>query len=292
MGVATATAISLGLAATSTGVSIYQGIQGAKAEADAKAAAAAAARDAERISEIDKYLSLNVPTLGLELAQQNMQKWQQSQIQALKESGAAGVLGGLTNVNLQAQEQNQQLAAQADQMQYQRDQMQAQNAQQIEANRVARQSGLTNARLSGAQTAAAEGRNTKNQAIQNTLQGLSSAAQLYAYQDIYGDKTPKADNYTPGNYAPANTAAVQNAATAAFKPQVTAMAPSNVQINNPTLNQAQNNLGQANYMAGLRSSQGQYEASQLAGLRAGQGQFNSQYQWNPYNNQWIQNAPY
>lgn len=186
MGVATA--ISLGLGLASTGVSIYQGIQGAKAEANANAAAASAAKDAERISEMDKYLSLNVPTLGLELAQQNMQKWQQSQIQALKESGAAGVLGGLTSVNAQAQEQNQQLAAEGNQMQAQRDQMQAQNAQQIEANKVARQSGLINAQLAGAQTAAAEGRQNKAQGTMGALQGLSSAAQLYAYQDIYGNK--------------------------------------------------------------------------------------------------------
>lgn len=286
MGVATATAISLGLAATSTGVSIYQGIQGAKAEADAKAAAAAAARDAERISEIDKYLSLNVPTLGLELAQQNMQKWQQSQIQALKESGAAGVLGGLTNVNLQAQEQNQQLAAQADQMQYQRDQMQAQNAQQIEANRVARQAGLTNARLAGAQTAAAEGRNTKNQAIQNTLQGLSSAAQLYAYQDIYGNKNPPLDKNVKVETPSVDS--IQKNAQNAFKPQMAAMKP-NVQ---PINVQGQLN---ANNLAGLRAAQGQYEtmkADQLAGLRRVEGMFNSQNTFDPYNNQWIQNAPY
>lgn len=284
MGVATA--ISLGLAAASTGVSIYQGIQGAKAEANANAAAAEAARDAERISEIDKYLSLNVPTLGLELAQQNMQKWQQSQIQALKESGAAGVLGGLTNVNLQAQEQNQQLAAEANQMQAQRDQMQAQNAQQIEANRVARQSGLTNARLAGAQNAAVEGRNTKNQAVLNTLQGLSSAAQLYAYQDIYGNKNPPPDKDVKVETPSVDS--IQKKAQDAFKPQMAAMKP-NVQ---PINVQGQLN---ANNLAGLRAAQGQYEtmkADQLAGLRRVEGMFNSQNTFDPYNNQWIQNAPY
>lgn len=190
MGVATA--ISLGLAAASTGVSIYQGIQGAKAEAAANEAAAAAAQDAKRISEVDKYASLQVPTLGLDLAQQNIQARQASDVQALKEAGAAGVLGGLTAVNQQAQAQDQALRAQADEMAYQRNLAQAQNAQQIEANRVARQTGLVNAQLGGAQTAAAEARNTQNQAISGALQGLSSGAQLYAYQDIYGNKkTPQ-----------------------------------------------------------------------------------------------------
>lgn len=284
MGVATA--ISLGLGLASTGVSVYQGIQGAKAEANANAAAAAAARDAERISEMDKFASLEVPTLGLELAQQNIQARQAANVQALREMGAAGALGGLTQVGLQAQAEDQALAAQAEQAQYQRDLAQAQNAQQIEANRVARQSGLTNARLAGAQTAAAEGRNTKNQAIQNTLQGLSSAAQLYAYQDIYGNKN------TPTGTTVKDTAStvedVQKRAQDAFKPQIAAMKP-NVQ---PINVQGQLN---ANNLAGLRAAQGQYEAmqaAQLAALRAPQGQFNSQYQFNPYNNEWVQNAPY
>ena len=233
MGVATA--ISLGLAAASTGVSIYQGIQGAKAEANANAAAAAAAKDAERISEMDKFASLEVPTLGLELAQQNIQARQAANVQALREMGAAGALGGLTQVGLQAQAEDQALAAQAEQAQYQRDLAQAQNAQQIEANRVARQSGLTNARLAGAQTAAAEGRNTKNQAILNTLQGLSSAAQLYAYQDIYGNKKTPPD--TNVKVETPSVDSIQRTAQDAFKPQISAMAPKNVQINNPGLNQ-------------------------------------------------------
>lgn len=188
MAIGTAAAIGLGLTAVSTGYSIYQGLEGAKAEAKANEAATAAMQDAKRISEVDKYASLQVPTLGLELAQQNIQARQAGEIQALKESGAAGVLGGLTNVNLQAQAQDQALRAQSDEMAAQRNLAQAQNAQQIEANRVARQSGLINAQLGGAQTAAAEARNKQSQAALGAIQSLSSGAQLYAYQDIYGNK--------------------------------------------------------------------------------------------------------
>jgi len=290
MGVATGTAIALGLTAAQTGYSVYQGIQGSKAEAKAKEAAASAAKDAQRIAELDKYLALNVPTLGLELAQQNMQKWQQSQIQALKEAGAAGVLGGLTNVNAQAQEQNQALAAQANELQNDRNVLQAQNAQQIENNRVQRQAALVNAQLGGAQTAASEARNTQNQAKLGVAQGLSSMAQLYGYQDIYGDKGVKTDNNDTS--ISTDTTGVQNRANAAFKNQMAAMSPNNVKVNNPSLNTMNANLKQANAMTGLRAAQGQYEASQLAGLRAGQGQFDSQYMFNPYNNQWTQNAPF
>jgi hypothetical protein len=283
MGVATA--ISLGLGLASTGVSVYQGIQGAKAESKANEAAAAAAKDAERITEMDKFASLEVPTLGLELAQQNIQARQAASVQALREMGPAGALGGLTQVGLQAQAQDQALAAQAEQLQYQRDLAQAQNAQQIEANRVARQAGLVNARLGGAQTAAAEGRNTQNQAISGALQGLSSAAQLYAYQDIYGNKNAKPQ--VPASNA-TSVASIQKSAQDAFKPQIAAMQPRVSPVN------VQNQL-QSNAMAGLRGAQGQYDvmqANQLAGLRSGQGQFDSQYTFNPYNNQWNQNAPY
>lgn len=282
MGVATA--ITLGLAAASTGVSIYQGIQGAKAESKANEAAATAAQDAKRLAELDKFASLNVPTLGLDLATQNMQAWQQSQIQALRDAGAAGVLGGVTAVGRQAQEQNLQLAAEADKMQYQRDLAQAQNAQQVESNRIARQAGLVNAQLGGAQAAAAEGRQAKAQGTMGAIQGLSSAAQLYAYQDIYGNKKTPQGNV---NVEPRTVESVQRSAQDAFKPQIASMAPSNVKITNPGLNQMNANMQVPNYMASLRGAQGQYDASQLAGLRAGQGQFDSNYQFDPYNYNWT-----
>lgn len=218
MAIATAAAIGLGLTAASTGYSIYQGIEGAKAEAKANEAASAAMQDAKRISEVDKYASLQVPTLGLELAQQNIQTRQAADIQALRESGSAGVLGGLTAINQQAQAQDQALRAQADEMAAQRNLAQAQNAQQIEANRVARQTGLINAQLVGAQTAGAEARNKQSQAVAGTLQGLSSGAQLYAYQDIYGNKK------TPQTFDP-NAAAKTQPNVAAQSYQVPGTTP-------------------------------------------------------------------
>lgn len=289
MGIATATAIGLGLTAASTGYSIYKDVQASKAEADANKAAATAAQDTQRLAELDKYLSLNVPTLGLDLATQNMQAWQQSQIQALKEAGAAGVLGGLTNVNQQVQAQNRDLAVQADDMKFRRDAALAENAQQIESNRLARQAGLVNARMAGAQTAAAENRSRQDQAQLSMMQGLASGATLLANDPNLGKVKLGGGS---SKFKPTDTTAVQKAATDAFKPQMAAMAPNNIRINNPTLNQAQTNLSQANFLTGLRGAQAQYEASQLAGLRAAQGQFDSQYQFNPFNNQWTQNAPY
>ena len=195
MAIATATAISLGLAAVGTGASVYQGIKGADAKAKADAAAVSAANDLQKIQEQDRFASLKVPTLGLELAQQNIQARQAGNIQALQESGAAGVLGGLTAANQQAQAQDLQLAAQADQMQYQRDQMQAQNAQQIESNRVQRQASLAQQRLEGAQRGSAQGQGQIDMAIQGGIGNLANAA--FTAQYFGGKGTPPVDIKNP-----------------------------------------------------------------------------------------------
>lgn len=195
MAIATATAISLGLAAVGTGASVIQGIQGSNAKAKADAAAVNAANDLQKIQEQDKFASLQVPTLGLELAQENIQARQAENVRALKESGAAGVLGGLTAANQQAQAQELQLAAQADQMQAQRDQMQAQNAQQIEANRVARLTGLAGQRLQGAQNASAFAQGRVDSAIQSGIGNLSNAA--FTAQYFGGQGKPTVDTTNP-----------------------------------------------------------------------------------------------
>jgi hypothetical protein len=190
--------IETAIALAGLGMSAYQGIKGAQAEAAANKAAEDAANQTARIAEIDKYLSLNVPTLGLEKAQQNMQAWQQEQIRALKESGSAGVLGGLTAVAQQANAQNIDLAVQGNQMQYQRDMARAQNAQQIEQGRMQREYAMNQAKLAGAQAAAAEGRQNQNAAIQGGLGALSNAAMLKTYKDIYGGTPPPDTNQGGG----------------------------------------------------------------------------------------------
>ena len=173
MGVATA--ISLGLAAAG---SAYQMIQGANAKSQADQAASNAANQLAQLAEADRFKSLQVPTLGLELAQQNIQARQAGNIQALQEGGASTVLGGLTKVGLQAQAEDLALAAQGQQAQYERDFAQAENAQRIEANRIARQSGLEQSRLQGAQQASAQGLAAQNAGIA----GLASTAGQFAVE--------------------------------------------------------------------------------------------------------------
>lgn len=177
------TAIGLGISALGSGYQIYQG---ARAQADANAAAAKAAQQYATINEANKFNQLKVPTLGLELAQQNVQSRQAQQLQGLKDIGAAGVLGGLTALNTQGQAEDLQLSAQAQEAQYARDMAQAQNAQQIEANRVAREANLAQSRLQGAQTAAAQGAGNIAAGIGGLAETGTSLATLKAYKDIYG----------------------------------------------------------------------------------------------------------
>jgi hypothetical protein len=235
MGVETAIALA-GL-----GISAYQGFKGAQAESAANEAAAQAASDAKRISEQDKFASLKVPTLGAELAQQNIQAQQASTLRALQESGAAGVLGGLTGLGQQSQAQNLQLAAQADQMQYQRDAALAQNAQQIEQGRMQREFAMNQSKLAGAQSAAAEGRQQQNMAIQGGLSALSNAASLKAYTDVNTPQPPMIINEKLNGKGQVPVSSNIQPASNAFAAQITSMRPQNIQINNPALNQIKGN---------------------------------------------------
>lgn len=277
MGLGTAVALA------SLGMSAYQGFKGAQASAAANQAAENAANQAARIQEADKFKSLQVPTLGLELAQQNQQARQASEIQGLRDIGAAGVLGGLSAVNQQSQAQDLQLAAQAQDAQYQRDLMQAQNAQQIEQGRMQREFAMNQAKLAGAQQAAAEGRQQVNTAVEGGLGALSNLATLDAYKGIYGDKTNDGSGLgifgkakqALGFGAPTGTSLneVTFNAKEALKPTIQAMTPTGVQpqVTNVGMNQLQNTLSQQ---------------QQLNNLRNPQFQFQNQYRWNPYTNQW------
>ncbi len=174
MGVATAAAIGLGIAAAGSGYQIYQGEQ-AKSEAS-KAAEQAAAKMAG-VTEANEFQDLQIPTLGLDMAQENIQARQAGEIQALQDIGAAGVLGGLTASSENARRADLDLAAEAQRAQYQRDLAVKQNAQQIESNRAQRQFGMYGGQLSGAQTARAEGAAMSNAGLAGLINvGMQGAS--------------------------------------------------------------------------------------------------------------------
>lgn len=157
-------------AVIAAGGSAYSIIEGAKAKNEANQAASKAAQSIAQMQEADKFKNLKVPTLGLEMAQQNVQARQAQQLQGLRDIGAAGVLGGLTALNQQGQAEDLALSAQAQQAQYERDLYQAQNAQGVEQRNLTRQAALEQQRLLGAQGASAYGQSQINAGITGLAQ--------------------------------------------------------------------------------------------------------------------------
>jgi len=177
-------------AVIAAGGAAYSIIQGANAKAEAEQAAGKAAQSLAQMQEADKFANLQVPTLGLEMAQQNVQARQAQQLQGLRDIGAAGVLGGLTALNQQGQQEDLALSAQAQQAQYARDLAQAENAQAVQQRNVARLASLEQQRLTGAQAAAAYGQQQINSGIQGLAQTAGNVlVQSIKDQPLYGDQT-------------------------------------------------------------------------------------------------------
>jgi hypothetical protein len=230
-------------AVIAAGGSAYSIIQGAKAKRDADQAAAKAAQSIAQMQEADKFRNLQVPTLGLEMAQQNVQARQAQQLEGLRDIGAAGVLGGLTALNTQGQAQDLALAAQAQEAQYARDFAQAQNAQAIEQRRMGREAGLEQQRLTGAQAASAYGQSQINAGITGLAQTAGNIlTQSLKDKPLFGDKkTPPvkttADATATAAQIPTITTLtgeqIQQNAQSAFAPQVNSMLPAGMQTLTP-----------------------------------------------------------
>lgn len=272
------TASTIILGSIAAGGSALNIIQGANAKSEANQAASAAAQSIAQMQEEDKFRNLQLPTLGLEMAQQNVQARQAQQLQGLQDIGAAGVLGGLTALNQQGQQQDLALAAQAQEAQYARDFAQAQNAQAIEQRNIARQNALEQQRLTGAQAAAAYGQQQINAGIQGLAQTAGSVmVQSLANKPLYGDTKGVESASLTGEQ-------IQKNAQAAFAPQIKSMMPLGTKMQNvaPQPNQ--------NYLAGLGASQGIPNSSinpfDITTLRRSQGNFEKDYIWNPVTKEW------
>jgi hypothetical protein len=278
--------------AVAAGGSALNIIQGSNAKGEAEDAASKAAQSLAQMQEADKFKSLQVPTLGLEMAQQNVQARQAQQLQGLRDIGAAGVLGGLTALNQQGQAEDLQLAAQAQQAQYARDLAQAQNAQGVEQRNLARKSGLEQQRLEGAQAAAAYGQSQINMGIQGIAQTAGNLAGQYMKdQPLWGQDTTGV-NLKPYQSQLTNqqTQQIGTNAQQALAPQLNKMMPQGIMT--PAQSAMKSNFNYNQNLQGLRAAQGQYDAFKLSGLRAPQSAFDQQYAWNPINNEWYANSTF
>ncbi len=121
MAAVTSTLVALG----GIGVSAAQAIKSNQQMKQAETAANQAKAQLKQIKETNPFKAVQVPTLGMELAQQQQAQREAQMIGALQGTGAEGVIGGIGNVAAAGNEQDLALAAQANQAQYNRDMAQA-----------------------------------------------------------------------------------------------------------------------------------------------------------------------
>lgn len=113
------------IAVAGLGMSAAQAIKSSKDMRIASNAAQAAKNELSKISETNAFKQVQVPTLGLNLAQQSQAQRSASALSAVQSAGAEGVIGGVGQIMQAGNEQDLQLAAQADEAKFKRDAMQA-----------------------------------------------------------------------------------------------------------------------------------------------------------------------
>jgi hypothetical protein len=171
--------ISLAMAGINAGISAYQGYKANQKEKDARAAAEKFGAQQRAVTETDMMAGLKVPQLGVQLASQQLGQQYATGVEALRGSGAAGVLGGVTGLADVYSDAALKQAAQLEQLEFQRNAMQAENAQNVEMRRTNRQSENIQSQLTGAQLAASQANATKNQAIASGLSAVTDIGLSY-----------------------------------------------------------------------------------------------------------------
>lgn len=176
MAIATAALINLGIQGAIAGVQYYQGREKQK---EADLAAQRAAAKLAGIEEADEVSSLQVPTLGAELARQELGQQFATSVAAAQSAGAAGVLGGIPSLANLGADKALDIAAQLDALEKQRDQFVAQQLQARATREVAAERQLVGMELAGAQQASAAARMQQQQAGIGFAQGAGETAAAY-----------------------------------------------------------------------------------------------------------------
>lgn len=176
IGIATAALINLGIQGTIAGVQYFQGREKQK---EADLAAQRAAAKLAGIEEADEVSGLQVPTLGAELARQELGQQFATSVSAAQSAGAAGVLGGIPSLANLGADKALDIAAQLDALEKQRDQFVAQQLQARASREVSAERQLVGMELTGAQQASAAARMQQQQAGQAALSAVGDTAALY-----------------------------------------------------------------------------------------------------------------
>jgi hypothetical protein len=129
--------------------------------------------------------------MGYNLAQQGIQQQAASGLQALQETGAAGVIGGVPSLAQAGNQANQELSADLQQQEYNRDVYRSQNRQGIEGRRVERDFDIGASELQGAQMSALQNKQMVNEGVSGAFSGLTSMGESIAANQALYKTIPK-----------------------------------------------------------------------------------------------------
>jgi hypothetical protein len=188
MAAVTSTLVALG----GIGVSAAQAIKSQSQMKQAEQASALAKQQLKQIKETNPFKGLQVPTLGLEMAQQQQSQREAQMVGALQGVGAEGVIGGIGQVAAAGNEQDLALAAQANQAQYNRDLVQAEAELGIGARKAERDWMAGIGEVQEQNMRRAEAQVNRNAAIEGALGFAGSAVgSIDDMIGLYGKKKSK-----------------------------------------------------------------------------------------------------
>ena len=182
------------IAVAGLGMSAVQAVKASQSMKKADNAAQAAKNDLAKISETNAFKQVQVPTLGLNLAQQSQAQRSASALSAVQSAGAEGVIGGVGQIMQAGNEQDLQLAAQADEAKFKRDAMQADAEMGISARKQEREYLIGTNEVQSENMKRAQAETNRNAAIEGMF--ASAGAAVTAGSKIQGKtKTFEAGDY-------------------------------------------------------------------------------------------------
>jgi len=184
------------IAVAGLGLSAAQAIKSSQDMKTAANAAKAAQNELSKISETNAFKQVQVPTLGLNLAQQSQAQRSASALSAVQSSGAEGVIGGVGQIVQAGNEQDLQLAAMAQEAKFKRDAMQAEAEMGISARKQERDYMIGQNAVISENMRRAQAESNRNAAIEGMITSAGSA--VSSASKFKGKlNTPP----TPGTYA-------------------------------------------------------------------------------------------
>jgi len=182
------------IAVAGLGMSAVQAVKASQSMKKADNAAQAAKNDLAKISETNAFKQVQVPTLGLNLAQQSQAQRSASALSAVQSAGAEGVIGGVGQIMQAGNEQDLNLAAQADEAKFKRDAMQAEAQTGINARKQEREYLIGTNEMTSQNLRRAQAETNRNAAIEGMF-GSAEAA-ITAGSKIQG----KTKTFAAGDY--------------------------------------------------------------------------------------------